>query len=127
MMHHGLYIDVSGGRGRGVFSRSNLTAGEVIELSPVLVLSREEMKEVEGTRLHDYIFEWGEAREQCCVAWGYLSMYNHAEPPNCTYEMDYEEETIAIRTLRSIEAGEELFISYLPEEGNKPPIWFEVK
>ncbi len=127
MMHHGLYIDVSGGRGRGVFSRSNLTAGEVIELSPVLVLSREEMKEVEGTRLHDYIFEWGDDREKCCVAWGYLSMYNHAEPPNCTYEMDYEEETIAIRTLRSIEAGEELFISYLPEEGNKPPIWFEVK
>ena len=127
MMHHGLYIDVSGGRGRGVFSRSNLTAGEVIEQSPVLVLSREEMKEVEGTRLHDYIFEWGDDREKCCVAWGYLSMYNHAEPPNCTYEMDYEEETIAIRTLCSIEAGEELFISYLPEEGNKPPIWFEVK
>jgi SET domain-containing protein len=127
MMHHGLYIDVSGGRGRGVFSRSNLTAGEVIELSPVLVLSREEMKEVESTRLHDYIFEWGDDREKCCVAWGYLSMYNHAEPPNCTYEMDYEEETITIRTLRIIEEGEELFINYLPEEGAKPAIWFKVK
>lgn len=127
MMHHGLYIDVSGGRGRGVFSRSNLTAGEVIELSPVLVLSREEMKEVESTRLHDYIFEWGDDREKCCIAWGYLSMYNHAEPPNCTYEMDYEEETITIRTLRIIEEGEELFINYLPEEGAKPAIWFKVK
>jgi len=127
MLHNGLYIDVSQDRGRGVFTRQLLVQGEVIEVSPVLVLSKEEMREVEKTRLHDYIFEWGEERENCCVAWGYLSMYNHAEPPNCTYEMDFEEETITIRTLRVIEAGEELFISYLPEEGNKPPIWFEVK
>ena len=127
MLHNGLYIDVSEERGRGVFTRQPLVQGEVIEVSPVLVLSKEEMREVEKTRLHDYIFEWGEDKDHCCVAWGYLSMYNHAEPPNCTYEMDYEEGTIAIRTLRAIEAGEELFISYLPEEGNKPPIWFQVK
>ncbi|MFM9021963.1 MAG: SET domain-containing protein-lysine N-methyltransferase [Sediminibacterium sp.] len=127
MLHHELYIEVSEGRGRGVFTRSQLAAGEVVEVSPVLVLSQEEMREVEKTRLHDYIFEWGEERKNCCVAWGYLSMYNHAEPPNCTYEMDFEEETITIRTLRVIEAGGELFISYLPEEGSKPPIWFQVK
>jgi hypothetical protein len=41
--------------------------------------------------------------------------------------MDFEEAMISIRTLRVIQEGEELFISYLPEEGNKPPIWFAVR
>jgi SET domain-containing protein len=114
-------------RGRGVFTTEPLLEAQVIEISPVLVLTAEERNEVEKTRLHDYIFEWGNDRAQCCVAWGYLSMYNHAEPPNCTYVMDFEEAMISIRTLRVIQEGEELFISYLPEEGNKPPIWFAVR
>ncbi len=99
----------------------------MLEVSPVLVLSKQERVEVEKTLLHDYVFEWGPDREQCCVAWGYVSMYNHSDLPNCTYEMDFEKAMIAIRTLRVIEAGEELFINYLPEEGDKPAIWFEVK
>jgi SET domain-containing protein len=41
--------------------------------------------------------------------------------------MDFEAETIAIRALREIQVGEELLINYLPEEGDKPAIWFEVK
>ena len=122
-----LFVAPSENRGRGVFTAEELSEGQVIEISPVLVLTAEERNEVERTRLHDYIFEWGNDRAQCCVAWGYLSMYNHAEPPNCTYVMDFEEAMISIRTLRVIQEGEEIFISYLPEEGNKPPIWFAVR
>jgi SET domain-containing protein len=127
MLHASLFIAASEGRGRGVFIRDRIAEGDLLEVSPVLVLSKQERVEVDKTLLHDYVFEWGPDREQCCVAWGYVSMYNHSEFPNCTYEMDFEAETIAIRTLRLIEAGEELLINYLPEEGDKPAIWFEVK
>jgi hypothetical protein len=41
--------------------------------------------------------------------------------------MDYEHQLITIRTLRTIQVGEELFINYLPEEGDIPPIWFTVQ
>jgi hypothetical protein len=114
-------------RGRGVFTSELLLEGQAIEISPVLVLSLEERKEVEKTRLHDYIFEWGNKGGEACVAWGYLSIYNHATEPNCRYEMDYEHQLITIRTLRTILVGEELFINYLPEEGDIPPIWFTVQ
>jgi SET domain-containing protein len=127
MLHPSLFIQASEGRGRGVFTRDRLAEGTFLEVSPVLVLSNRERMEVEKTLLHDYVFEGGPDRAQCCVAWGYVSMYNHSELPNCTYEMDFEAETIAIRALREIQVGEELLINYLPEEGDKPAIWFEVK
>lgn len=127
MLHASLFIAASEGRGRGVFTRDRLAQGDLLEVSPVLVLSKQERVEVDKTLLHDYVFEWGPDRDHCCVAWGYVSMYNHSNLPNCTYEMDFEKEMIAIHTLRVIEAGEELFINYLPEEGDKPAIWFEVK
>ena len=54
-------------------------------------------------------------------------MYNHAAIPNCRYEMDFTHQLISIYTLRDIAAGEELFINYLPDEGDQPPIWFDAK
>ena len=122
-----LFVAPSENRGRGVFTSELLLEGQAIEISPVLVLSSEERTEVEKTRLHDYIFEWGNKGGEACVAWGYLSIYNHAAEPNCRYEMDYEHQLITIRTLRTILVGEELFINYLPEEGDIPPIWFTVQ
>jgi hypothetical protein len=59
-----------------------------------------------------YIFEWGDDIKQGIVALGYVSMYNHTSPSNCEYEMDYKKETITIKTIRAIKAGEELTINY---------------
>ena len=127
MMLPSLFIAPSENRGRGVFAAEPLTSNLIIEISPVLVVSKEERVLLEQTRLHDYIFEWGPDGSEACVAWGYVSMYNHAAIPNCRYEMDFTHQLITIQTLRDIAAGEELFINYLPDEGDKPPIWFEEK
>lgn len=80
---------------------------------------------LDQTMLHDYIFEWGEKRNQCCVALGYISMYNHSYQSNCEYTMDYEQESISIKTMRSIKKGEELFINYNGDWNNKKKIWFD--
>ncbi|MEJ7673797.1 MAG: hypothetical protein WKF59_14150 [Chitinophagaceae bacterium] len=46
--------------------------------------------------MHDYIFEWGKKTGKCCIALGYISMYNHSYKSNCEYFMNFEEETIQI-------------------------------
>lgn len=120
-----LVIAPSENRGRGVFTTEKIHAGTVVEISPVLVLSEDERKEVEKTTLFNYIFEWGEGMKGACVAWGYVSIYNHSYQANCVYEMDFEEETIQVRAVRDIERGEELFINYNATPDDGTPIWFE--
>lgn len=119
-----LYIASSEGRGRGVYTREAIPRDTVIELSPVLVLSGEERRLLDQTLLHDYIFEWGELKDRCCVALGYVSLYNHRSPSNCEYFMDYEADTIFVKTVTPIPAGEELTINYNGQPENKDPVWF---
>jgi uncharacterized protein len=120
-----LYIEQSQGRGRGVFTREPIPEGTVVESSPVLVLSGQERVLLDQTLLHDYIFEWGELKDRCCVAWGYLSLYNHRSPSNCEYFMDYEEAIIWVKTVRPILANEELTINYNGSFQNEEPVWFQ--
>lgn len=127
MIHSALFIEKSEGRGRGVYTRDFIRKNTVIEVSPVLVMSGEERKLLDQTLLHDYIFEWGELRDRCCVALGYISMYNHASPSNCEYFMDYQEEIIFVKTVRDIPGGTELTINYNGDSKNKEPVWFEAR
>jgi SET domain-containing protein len=121
-----LTIASSLNRGRGVYTSEDIIKGTTIEISPVIVLTAADRSNVEKTLLHDYIFEWGEDHTSAAVALGYLSIYNHIAEPNCKYQMDFEEQTISIITLRDIQAGEELFINYMNAEGaSDKPVWFE--
>ena len=120
-----LFIADTGSRGRGVFSSEYIEAGAVVEMSPVIIMSNEERKLLDQTLLHDYIFEWGYEKDQCCMALGYVPLYNHSYSSNCEYEMDFENALISIRTVRPIQAGEELFINYNGEWNDEKPLWFE--
>ena len=111
--------------GRGVFTSEHLDAATVIEVAPVIVMTKAERNLLDKTLLHDYIFEWGEQLDHCCMALGYVSMYNHSYKSNCIYEMDYETETISIKTVHHIKAGEELFINYNGDWDDSKPVWFE--
>ena len=122
-----LVVAPSEQRGRGIFAAADIPADTVIEISPVVVLSAKERKQVEKTILFDYIFEWGKKTKKGCIALGYLSVYNHAYNANCEYEMDYGAETMCIKTVRDIEKGEELFVNYNATADDETPIWFEAK
>jgi SET domain-containing protein len=121
-----LFISGSKGRGRGVYTRDRIPAGTIIEVSPVLVMSFEERKLLDQTLLHDYIFEWGDQKDKCCVGLGYISLYNHSVPSNSEYFMDYDEEIMFVKTVRAIDAGEEVTINYNGDYKNEDPVWFEV-
>jgi hypothetical protein len=122
-----LFISSSRKKGRGVFTSEIIQAKTIIEISPVIVMSNNDRLLLDQTLLHDYIFEWGEKRKQCCVALGYVSIYNHSYQSNCEYEMDYKQELISIKTMRLINAGEELFINYNGDWNNEKKIWFDAK
>jgi uncharacterized protein len=120
-----LYIDHTKEMGRGVFTTEDLAEGTVIETSPVVVMSKEERVHLDKTLLHDYIFEWGKESRQCCMALGYVPVYNHSYRSNCEYEMDYEKQEISVRTIRFVKAGEELFINYNGNWNEGKKVWFD--
>lgn len=98
----------------------------VVEDSPVIVMSAEDRVNIDKTLLHDYIFAWGKNKDQCCMALGLVPLYNHSYSSNCEYFMDFEEETIQIKTVRPVRAGEELTINYNGDWNDEKKIWFEV-
>jgi SET domain-containing protein len=98
-----------------------------VEVSPVIVMSAADRELLDKTLLHDYIFEWGGDKKQCCMALGYVAVYNHSYKSNCEYEMDFGTQTISITTVRFIKAGEELFINYNGDWNDKRPVWFDAR
>ena len=123
------YIDVkpAGAKGRGVFTSKSIPADTVIEISPVLVLKPKERKTLEATLLYHYVFEWGDTRRKAGMALGYISMYNHSYTSNCVYEMDFDEMTMTIKTVKAIKKGGELTINYNADPNDATPVWFDAK
>ena len=127
MIYPSLYISTSENRGRGVFTSEKIAAGILVEISPVIIMNAEERLLLDKTLLHDYIFEWGQDRSQCCMALGYIAVYNHSFSSNCEYEMDFDAGLIRVKTIREIVTGEELFVNYNGDWNNNKPLWFEVR
>jgi SET domain-containing protein len=119
-----IYVAASTEKGRGVFTNSELKKNTIIEIAPVIVMSKQDRLHIDQTLLHDYIFEWGGKQNQCCMALGYVPLYNHSYRSNCEYEMNYKLQIITVKTVRAIKAGEELFINYNGDWNNAKPVWF---
>ncbi len=122
-----LFVDHTDSMGRGVFTSEPIPSGTVVELSPVIVMRMEDRVYLDKTLLHDYIFEWGINKDKCCMALGLIPVYNHSYTSNCEYFMDYEEDTIMVKTVRDIDKGEELTINYNGDWNDDTTIWFEAK
>ena len=125
MIKNSLYIKNTEGKGRGVFTTEKINKETVIEEAPVIVINHDDKLLLDRTLLHDYIFDWGNDKDKCCVALGFVSIYNHSYSSNCEYFMDFEEDTIQIKTVREIQPGEELTINYNGDWNDKKQLWFE--
>lgn len=120
-----LFIAPTPSMDRGVYTSENIGPDTVIEISPVVVMTKEERKLLDQTALHDYIFEWEDGK--CCMAMGYVPVYNHSYKSNCEYVMDYANRQISITTVKAIKAGEELLINYNGDWDDATPLWFDAK
>lgn len=109
-----IHVTLTGtARGRGVFAGKVFLPGELVEVSPVVLVDCKHFDlPVEITH---YAFSWrgltgGESLQ--ALALGYGSLYNHANPANMVYRGDVENNAIVFLAARRIEAGEELTINY---------------
>ncbi|MBY0476109.1 MAG: SET domain-containing protein-lysine N-methyltransferase [Chitinophagaceae bacterium] len=122
-----LYINTIDGKGRGVFTNERIEADTVIEIAPVIVMSAAERLLLDQTLLHDYIFEWGEQKNECAMALGWIPLYNHSYQSNAEYFMEFDEQMMFIKTMMAVEAGEELTINYNGPADDAKKVWFDVK
>jgi uncharacterized protein len=125
-IHSSLFISDITAKGRGIFTNKFIDNDIVIEISPVIVMDHEARQLLDKTLLHDYIFEWQpDGLNLCCMAMGYIPVYNHSYKSNCEYFMDYEHNTMSIKTIRPINPMEELTINYNGDWDDSQPIWFD--
>ncbi|MEO8771757.1 MAG: SET domain-containing protein-lysine N-methyltransferase [Ferruginibacter sp.] len=122
-----LYLERTAHKGKAVFTHEKIAANTVIEMAPVIVMSKEDRQHLDKTLLHDYIFEWGKQKDKCAMALGFIPIYNHSYKSNCEYFMDFEEDTILVKTVRAIKKGEELTINYNGDWNDSKSVWFEVR
>ena len=122
-----LFVNDTTTKGRGVFTRERIPANTVVEVAPVIVMENKDREHLDKTLLHDYIFEWGKEKNKCAMALGLIPIYNHSYKSNCEYFMDFEDDSIMVKTVRIIENGEELTINYNGDWNDGKKIWFDVK
>lgn len=119
----GLFYGPSQIHGRGVFCTHPLSAGDVIEICPVIVLPEKEIDLLTHSLLYEYYFLWGELHNQCAIALGYGSLYNHSITPNAEFTPDFSDDTIIYTALEDINAGDEITVDY--QAGAKVrALWF---
>ena len=129
-LHDTLYIDweerVSGW---GVYTREKIQGDSLVEVCPVVVYPEDILKIAKWNAGDDptacvhlglplYSLRWGE--DQCAVPLGYGAIYNHSDSNNCQFVGGHEHGLLYIVSLRDIEPGEQLTVSY-------GETWFEGK
>jgi len=99
-----LYIKGSPLGGNGVYAARDIKKGEILEFSPYI---EDHIDKFTGT-VRDYIFN--KPNNKAIVAFGYSSMYNHADVPSANWNI--EDEGIKITANKNINKDDEIFISY---------------
>ena len=107
-----LIIKKSTLHGYGVFSGKKIKKGELIEECYILITKGDDKN------LEDFYFD-GKNRRYVILT-GFGSIYNHADEPNATYNINIKNRLARIKAIKTIRKGEEIFISY----GEK---WFSTR
>lgn len=113
-LHNLLILSSHPSRGRGVYASKPLRAGTVVEISPVLLFSKEEWENHGSKTILDcYTFKWGRMGEMA-LALGLGSLFNHSATPSVSFRLDRSAHCITYTLMSDVVAGEELCISYGP-------------
>lgn len=109
-------------KGRGVFALRDFKKGEILELAPVIPVSKRNVID-NGEAPDGYLLEWDGIYEdeEYCMPLGYVMLYNHSQSPNIILDQDFENYIMLVTALRDISKGEELCWNYNCD------IWFETQ
>ncbi len=124
---NGLYLKDTDGKGHGVFCKTTIRRGEVLEVTPAIILNEKDTDHADKTILHNYTFDVGNisrtmqrqahmkrADDSSIVIMGVASFCNHARNPNA--EILWEENDgrlfYSLKATRNIPAKTEICTSY---------------
>lgn len=103
-----LYLKV-GRKGLGVFARSLLISGEIIEVSPFSNCWGEKWADT-SENLRKIVFSYPQNSDSYVIGLGYTSIYNHSDDNNAIWYTG--KDSIIIQTTRIIKENEEICIHY---------------
>jgi SET domain-containing protein len=120
------YIEVKESllHGRGVFAKSKIRKGSLIEQAPIIFLSSTEKETLRFTRLYHYYFLLGNPQKQTAFSFGYASFYNHSAEANAFYTFSRRKSTLNIYAYQTIEPGHEITINYNGKPEDKSEVYF---
>jgi hypothetical protein len=115
-------VRVSPVRGRGIFARTAIVSGTLIEAAPVIVIPIADCPALDRTIIHDYYFHWDgdpEGEGRGALGLGLVTLCNHASRPNARVERNLVRQTLDLISSSLIGPGEEVTIDY------RCTLWFE--
>jgi uncharacterized protein len=120
--HDKVEIGYDARKGRGLFARTAMAPGELIEAAPVIVLSAEDCRTLDRTKLGHYYFHWdgdydGDGRG--ALALGLIALCNHSGRPKARARRNHATEHLELVALTPIAPGDEITIDY------GCSLWFE--
>ena len=102
-------VQISKGKGRGVFATGRIRAGEIIESAPVMLVPKSESEMLATTFLGHYMFQT-DNRKHYVIGLGLTSMINHDDNPNAEFFVSIED--IVVKSKRAIPIGGEITVDY---------------
>lgn len=97
--------------GRGVFAAQSFNKNQIVEVSPCLNWDDRTQDIVQNSTLRFYVFK-GRTYNESVLALGNGSLFNHNPKGNITYDYDAKRNVMVFKAIRTIKAGEQLFINY---------------
>jgi hypothetical protein len=115
---HKIEVRKSPIHGYGIFAKETIEAGELIEECRLLKLGYRSNYNHDPV-LKDYVWAGKDDGEQTklhgstqYMAFGFGSLYNHADQPNTNQNLNFETEVMTIKAKRPIQKDEEIFVTY---------------
>lgn len=109
--------------GRGIFADRYIKKGELIEEAPVIIIPKQEWKQMRKSVLLNYVFRWGKEK---AIALGYGSLFNHSFTPNAKYITNIKNQTIDFYARQDIQKEEEILVNYNGDPSDQSTVWFDV-
>ena len=110
--------------GMGVFARSPIRKGGIIEEAPLILIPAADEQRVIHSPLFHHYFRIDDPGYPIAIGLGFSSIYNHAAPANAAYSIDLHRRSIVLRACRKIHPGEEVTINYHGRPDDPSPIHF---
>jgi hypothetical protein len=92
----------------------------VIEVCPLIIISKQEYALMEKTIFDNYMYDWYSGKS--CIPLGYGLLYNHSYTPNAKYIFHKKAQTLSFHALKKILPGEEIMVNYNGNPVNIDPL-----